>query len=140
MLRAVLFALLLFTVPAAGATLRVSNDWGGPVDDRVKAIARLEATGTQVRITGVCASACTLYLKLPTTCVAPGARLGFHGPQADNDLGVLPLDTFNRYQRLMASHYPAKLSAWFLQGPGADMDGEEWLSARQAVAMGVPAC
>jgi hypothetical protein len=139
--RALAFALsLLLASPlwAATGTLRVSGDWGGEVDARITQIAQLKRDGTRVVITGVCASACTLYLALPTTCVAKGARLGFHGPQAKE--GFMPLATFNTYQQLMADHYPPRMAAWFKAGPGSGMDGEDWLNARQAVAMGAKAC
>jgi len=139
MLRATLLALVLFAAPAsAGGTLRVSGDWGGEVDQRVARIAQMERDGTRVVVSGVCASACTLYLKLPTTCLTAGARLGFHGPQTDQ--GFMPLDTFTRYQSLMAAHYPPRMARWFVGGPGAGMDGEAWLTAKQAIAMGARAC
>jgi hypothetical protein len=140
MFRALAFALSLLAAPvwADVGTLRVSGDWGGEVDARVAEVARLERDGTRVVISGVCASACTLYLALPTTCLARGAKLGFHGPQAAQ--GFMPLATFERYQALMAGHYPPRMAAWFLQGPGSGMDGEAWLTAQQAVGMGAKAC
>lgn len=141
---AVLLALLLLALPASvdarTDVKRVSRDLGGPVDARLAEIARLAADRTPVVVSGACASACTLYLVLDATCLAPGARLGFHAPTTDGPFGAIsPKDLRARAQQ-MARHYPAPMAAWFLDGPAWDLDGVAWLDAEQAVRLGARRC
>ena len=56
----------------------VKADNGGNIREYQKLRARLEASGTTVRIEGYCLSSCTILYSLPKTCVAPGAKLAFH--------------------------------------------------------------
>jgi hypothetical protein len=55
---------------------------GGSVGSFVRKARALKRTGTAVRFTGRCDSACTLLLALPRsqTCIAPGAYFRFHAP------------------------------------------------------------
>lgn len=141
---AVLFAALLLALPApadARADVkRVSHDLGGPVDARLDEIAHLDADGTPVVIAGTCASACTLYLALETTCLAPGARLGFHAPTTDGPFGAISPRALRARAQQMADHYPAPMAAWFLDGPAWDLDGVTWLTAQQAERLGAKRC
>ena len=56
----------------------VTADNGGNIQEYRKLRAKLEASGTTVRIEGYCLSSCTILYSLPKTCVAPGAKLAFH--------------------------------------------------------------
>ena len=79
----ILFGGLFLAIAPASATavqlhpvLYVQNDPGGSLSDRVAEIERIRSTGTHVEITaGFCNSACTMYLGLPNTCVAPSVKL-----------------------------------------------------------------
>ena len=70
----------IIATPAQAQT--ISNDRGGHVIVYALKVAKLRQSGEQVRITGRCDSACTVYLGLPAgqICVTPGAFFGFHKP------------------------------------------------------------
>lgn len=62
------------------------------------------------RITGYCASACTM--KMLNGCVSPDTTLMFHGPSyygfplSDRD--------FQYWSLVIARHYPPKIAEWYL--------------------------
>lgn len=102
----------------------VLQDPGGNVIDRLAQMHTMREEGVGVRIEGICASACTLYLDLPEVCVSPGALLGFHGAQSD--VGGLA----EAVNLAMAESYPGELRERFkaVYARQADM---EWLTGRQ---------
>ncbi len=95
--------------------LTVGTDYGGRLDTRIAFIESLRRRGVQVRITGAdCASACTLYLGLPRSCVSPHTMFRFHGPSSQiYGVGLGPT-AFDRWSRLMARQYPPQLARWFM--------------------------
>ncbi|MFV2038368.1 MAG: hypothetical protein ACC646_12335, partial [Paracoccaceae bacterium] len=67
----------------AGHTIVVRNDAGGSVQQRARLIRQYRADGTRLEIRGdFCMSACTMYLGLDNTCIAPDTVFGFHGPSS----------------------------------------------------------
>lgn len=58
----------------------ITHDIGGYFGQYRRAVEKAERNGTLVRIDGLCASACTMYLRLPPgrVCITPRARLLFH--------------------------------------------------------------
>ena len=106
-----IFALaMLATAPASADTLIFHNDHGGRVDLRLQAIAGIEQRGDNVRLSGRCYSACTMYLALgpDRLCAEPDVMFGFHAA-TDARTGVaLPLWT-----AVMATHYPEPVAKWF---------------------------
>jgi hypothetical protein len=48
-----------------------------------------------------------MFLGARDVCVAPDARLTFHGPRA-------PAETFDHWSEVMARHYPGQLYDWFM--------------------------
>ncbi len=125
----------------ARATVQVVQyDLGGDVEGRIREVARLRAKGTEVRIEGICVSACTLYLGLPNSCVAAGATLGFHGP-ATNIPGIpLPREDFERISTTMAAYYPGQIRTWFMSSARLITRNYYTISGTQAVAMGAHGC
>ncbi|MVO18575.1 hypothetical protein [Parasedimentitalea huanghaiensis] len=134
-------SLLAFT-PAASAstTIRISNDGGGSIAARVSEIESIRSRGQKVEIrVGYCNSACTLYLGLPNTCVSPGARFGFHGPQiATKGLTMLP-SQFEKWSQVMANHYPRPLRNWFMNSARHSTDLIT-IKGDQLIALGVSQC
>lgn len=126
---------------SARATVQVVQyDLGGDVEGRIREVARLRAKGTQVRIEGICVSACTLYLGLPNSCVAASATLGFHGP-ATNIPGIpLPREDFERVSSTMATYYPGQIRTWFMSSARLITENYYTISGAQAVAMGAHGC
>lgn len=135
-----LFTILLLCLAMPATALTVSNDMGGPIYARLDTIAALRAADTPVRITGTCASSCTLYLGLPKTCVSPSATVGFHGPSGSKGLRAVPLAEYNALVETMASHYPTPLATWFKQDAAYKMDDVSWLTGQQLISMGVRSC
>jgi hypothetical protein len=57
----------------------ITNDEGGSIEAYLKKFRYIYyKSNRRVIIKGVCASSCTLALKLKNMCVMPNARLGFH--------------------------------------------------------------
>src|SRR5262245_38819221 len=63
-------------------TVSIGSDGGGVVIQYGLRMLRWRQSGTKVRFSGPCRSACTLYLGLSSsqTCISPGASFGFHSP------------------------------------------------------------
>jgi hypothetical protein len=77
----VLLVQALFWGAASAADYRITQDYGGVVDDYKTRYAAIRDRGERVIIDGACDSACTLVLgivPLNRVCVTPRARLGFH--------------------------------------------------------------
>ena len=136
----VLIAVAITSPTYAQSVIRISNDGGGSLSERVSQIKSIRRSGQRVEIRqGYCNSACTLYLGLPTTCVSPNARFGFHGPQiATRGLGMLPAQ-FEEWSRTMAQHYPAGLRNWFMTS-ARHSTKLITLRGSQLIQMGVPRC
>lgn len=141
-------ATLLSAVPTqpveaaqARSVLRVRNDPGGVLADRVAYVNQLRARGTQVRIeAGYCNSACTMYLGLPNVCVSRRATFGFHGPMSQFYGMPLPAAEFEYWSGVMASYYPGQIRGWYMQKARYTLVGTEQLTGRQLIRMGVREC
>ena len=144
-----LVAVLLFAVVAPVAEMAwsknryvgryvVKRDYGGNIVEYHKKALKLEAASTPVVIDGVCASACTAYLR--NACATRRARIGFHSaeinrwarksrygdPQRLNSVTAY-------YNRLMASHYPAKVRRWISRNGGLPGSNSMlWLKGQEA--------
>ncbi len=99
-----IIAWLLIADAAFGKT--VTHDRGGSVMDRAQEIE--ENRVQETRVTGFCASACTLYLGMPNACTTKRARWLFHGPSGDDPF-MLQVAAF-----MMADHYPEPIRSLFL--------------------------
>jgi len=122
----------------ASPTEIIRRDDGGEIDVYARKIEAMALMGERVAIVGECASACTMYLAVG--CVAPTAKLGFHGPQSGMYGIALPPDEHARYVKIMARHYPPAIAAWFVKGPSRKVLGLTWISAADAVKMGATPC
>lgn len=99
-MRYALLALALLTTPASA--LDIHNDSGGNI---MSYAARYRAATKPIRILGTCASACTLALRYPDTCVGPGAKLIFHA--------VSGVGKHNRaFTRMVHKYYRAPIRRW----------------------------
>lgn len=126
----------ILTSQSAGA-MTISSDGGGSVRNYHLKAMDADRSGEAVEITGMCVSACTLYLIARGTCVHPGARLGFHGPY--RFFSKLTDQESMAWGTFIAAHYPKKLRDWYNAGP---RHGRRvvWLSSSELVYMGVRAC
>lgn len=122
-LAGVLFLIILLALTGCKSIDEYGNqtihyDPGGIIGDRRAEIRTLIANDTYTRIEGTCASTCTMYLQLMQhglACVAPDARLQFHG-STYGALGI-PLPVGHPHKdgadRLMSEGYPPNLRAWY---------------------------
>jgi hypothetical protein len=102
--RLLISALLVVAASAARAeTIEISDDHGGFVTLYQQKWEKLAAQKDNVRITGMCASACTLltgYFPRKDICVTPNAALGFHA-------GTFPFVT-----DILLKVYPDDIKKW----------------------------
>lgn len=75
-------ALALAGCNMAPPPLVITNDKGGVLDEYIASANRMGNSGREIRITGLCGSACTVYLRLPNTCITPNATVAFHGARS----------------------------------------------------------
>ena len=106
-------ALLLASVEASHAAVRIADDRGGQIGGYISKFQRLRSSGQSVIIDGLCASACTIVLgAVPhdKICVTSHAALGFH---AAYDFGINGRTFTNRGATMMLySMYPTTVQRW----------------------------
>lgn len=122
----------------AGGALVIRFDPGGPLGARNAEIRALQASGRRVELRGRCYSACTMYLGLPNTCVAPAAWLGFHGPSQHGT--TLPPAGFEYWSQIMARNYREPLRSWFLREGRYRTTDYYLISGTALIHMGYPQC
>jgi hypothetical protein len=115
-------ALLLgvfFGVNPTSATVWISGDPGGLIDDYTAKFAVLRQSNEQVAIDGQCSSACTMVLgAIPNRrlCVTSRASFGFHSAwHFTRDGGRAMSPSGNR---VLWSHYPPRIRDWIMRHGG----------------------
>lgn len=130
--RVLFFAIVLITSQAQAQKIRViRNDAGGNVNRYLMDSNIASAFAQKITIDGWCASACTLYLGSPYTCVTPRAKLAFHAPRGGTAQQ-------NRHAaQVMAGKLPPSVGRWYMQN-AAHLTGQNYqmLTANQLVRMG----
>jgi hypothetical protein len=109
-------------------TLTIRSDGGGNIQDYADQVAAF--AHKEVRIVGVCNSACTMFLGHPRACVSPEASFGFHGPWSDdqsirNLLGLIDM---------IAAYLPAEIAEAYRSDWALSRDFT-WLTGAQVLAM-----
>ena len=145
-MRLALVAALIRTASAvlveASPTVVIWGDHGGYVDEYAQRETAYRRAGVRIIIAGRCASACTLYLHSPTTCVMPTARFMFHTayvgiPLPGGHMGMGPTDEYGT--RFLYDAYPPGVRAW-LDSHGGLQRAPLQMTYAEARAAGVPAC
>lgn len=112
----------LGTAPAS-ATVVLSGDHGGKMEDYVARFQQVRDSGDTVTIDGACYSACTMVLGLVPRnriCATPNAVLGFHAAWAyDRSGGRIASSAGTK--ELMKT-YPAAVRAWIARHGGLTPD------------------
>jgi hypothetical protein len=117
--------ILLTTVHSASAhtllgppkpenSITIGRDRGGYVLQYAVRMLQYKRAGTLLRFTGTCASACTLYLALPSrqTCITRNVAFQFHAPYGAGSNG-------NRaVQKYMIATYPTWVRSWISNNGG----------------------
>jgi hypothetical protein len=103
------FWMLLFLYAAsAQPVIYINNDGGGKVHRYDSYMRAYRAQRAELRFSGQCSSACTLYLHLPPeqVCVLPGAYFQFHSSRNGTPDEIMLV---NRY---MWRGYPQWVKDW----------------------------
>jgi hypothetical protein len=115
-MRARLIAAVLstaLTVTSASATVIISGDIGGRMQDYTTRFRQVRDSGEPVVIAGTCVSACTMVLGFVPSdriCATHNAVLGFHAAWMFDNSGKRVVSTSGT-QDLMNT-YPAPVRAW----------------------------
>jgi hypothetical protein len=107
------------TVTSASATVIISDDIGGKVQDYMARFRQVRDSGESVVIAGTCVSACTMVLGLVPSdriCATHNAVLGFHAAWMFDNSGKRVVSASGT-QDLMKT-YPAPVRAWIAQRGG----------------------
>lgn len=92
----------------------IGNNSGGQVIRFGLQMLKWKRAGHKVRFSGRCASACTIFLALPSKnmCISPGASFHFHSPYGGDARG-------NKVARsYMLRNYPGWVRAWLSRNGG----------------------
>ncbi|ABQ39734.1 hypothetical protein [Bradyrhizobium sp. BTAi1] len=107
------------TVTPASATVIISGDPGGKMQDYTTHFRKVRDSGEPVVIAGTCVSACTMVLGLVPSdrlCATQNAVLGFHAAWTFDDSGRRVVSASGT-QDLMNT-YPAYVRAWIARRGG----------------------
>lgn len=107
------------TVTSASATVIISDDIGGKMQDYTARFRQVRDSGESVVIAGTCVSACTMLLGLVPSdriCATHNAVLGFHAAWTFDNSGKRVVSASGT-QDLMKT-YPAPVRAWIAQHGG----------------------
>jgi hypothetical protein len=120
LMRGVLAAVLLVaSVGASHAVVRIADDRGGRIGTYVDRYQGLRTSGETVIIDGLCASACTIVLGAVAhnkICVTSHANLGFH---AAWDFGANGRAITNpEATQMLYSMYPSQIRRWIASRGG----------------------
>jgi hypothetical protein len=130
--------LLVASVGASHAVVRISDDRGGRIGTYVDKYHDLRSSGETVVIDGLCASACTIVLgAVPhdRICVTSNANLGFH---AAWDMGSNGRAVTNpEATQMLYSMYPSQVRRWISKRGGLNRH-MIFLRGRQLMSMYKP--
>ena len=121
-MRACLIAAVVSTalsVTSASATVIISADIGGKMQDYTTRFRQVRDSGEPVVITGSCVSSCTMVLGLVPSdriCATQNAVLGFHAAWMFDDSGKRVVSASGT-EDLMKT-YPAAVRAWIARRGG----------------------
>lgn len=93
------------------AIIHVVDDMGGAVAQYLARAGLARACGDEVRISGGCYSACTIFLSVPRACAQRNASFGFHAAYYRGRQGAPPDDLVRAATRAMLEAYPAPVRA-----------------------------
>ncbi len=127
-------AVALAALGASPAYASGPYDGGGRIGDYLALVDQADASGAQLQIAGVCASACTMKLGARRACIRPDAELRFHAAR-NPDGRVNALATL-----LMMMKYPPHIRDWAERSGALESTAFTPMSGAQAIALGMRAC
>lgn len=122
-------------VPTAHAAVVITYDGGGLVSDYLKAAIKYSSEGREVKISGICRSACVLSLSVPRVCVFPEAIVSMH----------YATDIDKRLPRAAATEQilqslPTNIAAAYRPNISKDFTRSATLTGGQLVNLGIRPC
>ena len=127
------------SITSASATMLITEDGGGKMEDYVARFQRVLQSGESVVIDGPCLSACTMVLGIVPrgrVCATSNAVLGFHGAWVYDDAGrEVPSASGTRE---LINTYPPAVRAWIARRGGLSRK-VIFVRGRQLAAL-VPPC
>lgn len=112
-------------------------DWGGQVNKYTAIINEYRRHPERLlKISGTCASACTLFLAAPNVCVSRATVMWFHAPY-DNRNGRIATE----YKDWMLNYYPPQIRGWVKASGALDTIAfKRSLIGEQIISLGFKAC
>jgi hypothetical protein len=107
------------TITSASATILISGDNGGMMENYVARFQQVRQSGEPVVIDGACYSACTMVLGLlprDQVCATPNAILGFHAAWQFDKSGARVASASGT--RDLMKTYPASVRTWIARHGG----------------------
>jgi len=117
--RVLLATAAMLWMQQASATMVITGDAGGSIQQYEELYASVRATGEYVVIDGRCFSACTMVLGLVPhyrICVTERARLGFHAAWFPDMAGGRVISAY--HTRRLHSIYPDAVRHWIARRGG----------------------
>jgi hypothetical protein len=127
-------AAMLLTAP----TYAQEGDHGGKLLAYTAQVDRLNREKRAKRISGVCASACSVFLGVRRVCVERDAQVWFHAAYEPASLRPDPTGTL-----VMLSYYPRRVRRWAIQTRALERtswSAEHMLTGEQLIQMGLSPC
>lgn len=113
----------------------IFDDRGGRVSDYLKAAQKYTKEGREVRIIGLCWSACSIALSVPNVCVGSMATVMFHDAYDLKSRKDDPAATKELLNRL-----PEKMQKAVDGMVQKEFSAEATLDARKLTALGIKKC
>jgi hypothetical protein len=133
MLRIVLVALLgLVSLPAQAFDLAKYRN-GGKFADFTPVISQYNSSGERFPITGVCKSACTMFLSIRNVCVSPSAKFYFHAGKGGHGVD-------QRQTNVMLSTYNSALQSYIRDHHVMETNEFGMVPGSTIIRLGYPAC
>ena len=118
--------------------MSLNVDPGGGLIERMQAFELLEQANIPVEISGVCLSACTMYLGLPEVCVQPRTVLGFHSASYTNEKGEQVISSFGN--AILMEYYPPVIKKWVTEKKALGSLDMTFMGAEEAWKLGIKKC
>ena len=113
----------------------ILDDRGGRVSDYMNAAHTYTVEGREVRIIGLCWSACSLALSVPNVCVGSMATVMFHDAY-NLKSGEINLQT----TQAILNQLPYKIKNKISKTIQKNFHAESTLDAKQLIEMGIKKC
>lgn len=114
------------------------RDAGGSLYTYFNSVLSADLLGREIRISGTCISACTIYLGARNVCVEPDAVLWFH---AAHDPNTRMID--HKATQQMASYWPEPVRDWARRNRALErieFTMSQGITGRELINMGVKRC